>query len=100
MAGLGGPWASRGDALFWSTLLRMALFGALAVVAGALANWALLLQPGLHWWRDEVFVIARDAASWTHWRSMAVVMGGVLGMLFFGFLAWYCGLLGSGKAAH
>ncbi len=44
MAGLARPGASRDDALFWLALPGMALVGAPAVVAGALAGGALLLQ--------------------------------------------------------
>ncbi len=42
----GPPWISRDDALSWLPPLGMAL------VAGALAGWAPLPQPGLHWRRD------------------------------------------------
>lgn len=102
MPGLAKPWASRDDALFWLQLLAMGMGGALALVAGALLAWALLLQPALAWWQGSGFAFQRDPATWLHWLRVAAIAEGVLGTLFVAFLVWYCdGMLrGSGKAEH
>jgi len=102
MAGLGRPWASREDAAFWLWMLAMGLGWALALVAGALLAWALLLEPALGWWRDGHVGIVTDRATWRQWLRVAAIAEGVLGTLLFAFVIWYCdGMLrGSGKAEH
>ena len=102
MAGLGRPWASRDDALFWLQILAMALLAALAIVAAATLVWAVLLQPALAWWHGEGLRIVTDRTAWMHWLRIAAVTASILGATCFAFLAWYCDamLRGSGKAEH
>ena len=102
MAGLGRPWASRDDAVFWLWMLALGLGWALVLVAGALLAWALLLQPALAWWQHGRLGIVTDGSTWLHWLRVAAIAEGVLGALLFAFMTWYCdGMLrGSGPAAH
>lgn len=100
MAGLSAPWTSWDDARFWLWMLSLAVGGALAIVVVATLAWALVLQPGLAWWRGEGLHLVADAATWRHWLRVALAWGGALAALFLVFLVWYCdGMLrGSGKA--